>query len=95
MARQTDAPGLLGESCRSKGNIVLRLGEQSAARLLLTLVSALPKSSDSDLPRSAVGRSEEKDREFYAAVYETAPEVSLLPVSDSWTSRRLELRVSS
>lgn len=56
----------------SKGNIVLTLSGQNAARLLLGAVQALPKIAGN----SAVQRSEEKEKGFYAAVFDKKPEVS-------------------
>lgn len=60
---------------RSKGNIVLTLASQNAARLLLNAVQALPKAAGGN---TAQERSEEKEKEFYAAVFESAPTVSRL-----------------
>lgn len=64
----------------SKGNIVLTLSEQNAARLLLNAVQALPKPGDG----SADHRMEEKDKEFYAAIFDSKPEVSFGSESLVW-----------
>ncbi|KAK4046136.1 hypothetical protein OIV83_006307 [Microbotryomycetes sp. JL201] len=57
----------------SKGNIVLTLSDQNAARMLLDLVSALPKA---ELGESHE-RAAEKDKEFYAAVFDYEPTAPL------------------
>ncbi|GAA5896087.1 hypothetical protein JCM5296_006241 [Sporobolomyces johnsonii] len=59
----------------SRGNIVLTLAEQNAARLLLNAVQSLPGPEGSN--RSAVQRSEEKEKEFYAAVFDHEPRLPL------------------
>lgn len=51
---------------------MLTLSDQNAARLLLGAVQALPKAEGN----SAVQRSEEKEKGFYAAVFHHKPEVS-------------------
>ncbi|KAI5476490.1 hypothetical protein MNV49_007669 [Pseudohyphozyma bogoriensis] len=63
----------LGQSMEvtsSKGNIVLTLANQNAARLLLNVVQALPSAGEH---RDALQRQEEKEKEFYAAVFESDP----------------------
>lgn len=57
----------------SQGNIVLSLSSQNAARLLLGAVNALFGTSASNL--SAAQRNQEKEKEFFVAVYEGKPEV--------------------
>ncbi|GAA5923129.1 hypothetical protein JCM1841_000080 [Sporobolomyces salmonicolor] len=59
----------------SRGNIVLTLSEQNAARLLLNAVQALPGPEGPN--RSPVQRSEEKEKEFYAAVFDHEPQLPL------------------
>ncbi|GAA6057323.1 hypothetical protein JCM3770_001090 [Rhodotorula araucariae] len=59
----------------SQGNIVLTLSSQNAARLLLNAVNELFGTSAANL--SAVQRSEEKEKEFYAAVFDHPPELPL------------------
>jgi len=59
----------------SQGNIVLSLSNQNAARLLLDAVNKLFGTSAERL--GAVQRSEEKDKEFFAALYDEQPSVRL------------------
>lgn len=59
----------------AKGNIVLTLDSQNAARLLLNLVQALP-STIAAQGKTAAERSQHKETEFYAAVFDAKPEVS-------------------
>lgn len=56
----------------SKGNIVLTLSDQNAARMVLDLVSTLPKA----VLGESHERAAEKEKEFYAAVFDYKPEVS-------------------
>ncbi|GAA5905975.1 hypothetical protein JCM6882_009086 [Rhodosporidiobolus microsporus] len=56
------------EVTSSRGNIVLTLSSQNAARTLLNYVNELFGTSAQQL--SAIERSEEKEKEFYAAVFE-------------------------
>ncbi|GAA5838572.1 hypothetical protein JCM11251_003428 [Rhodosporidiobolus azoricus] len=56
------------EVTSSRGNIVLTLSSQNAARTLLNYVNDLFGTSAQQL--SAIERSEEKEKEFYAAVFE-------------------------
>ncbi|KAM0789895.1 hypothetical protein ACM66B_006737 [Microbotryomycetes sp. NB124-2] len=65
--------GQLQKVTSSKGNIVLTLSEQNAARMLLDLVSALPKA---ELGQSHE-RAAEKEKEFYAAVFDYEPTTPL------------------
>lgn len=58
----------------SQGNIVLTLSGQNAARLLLNAVNDLFGTSAANLP--AAQRTHEKEKEFYAAVYASKPDVS-------------------
>lgn len=60
----------------AKGNIVLTLSEQNAARLLLNLVQEMPDTIAAQ-GKTATERGELKDKEFYAAVFETVPEVGV------------------
>jgi hypothetical protein len=53
----------------------LTLSEQNAARLLLKAVQELPSRYLPD-QGTAVQRGEEKEQEFFAAVFETEPTVS-------------------
>lgn len=69
----------------AKGNIVLTLDEQNAARLLLHAVQALP-SSDLDNAGKGYTRQDEKEKEYFAAVFEAPPGVRpCLALSRSWT----------
>ncbi|BGP11751.1 hypothetical protein JCM10049v2_007671 [Rhodotorula toruloides] len=63
------------EVTSSQGNIVLSLSSQNAARLLLGAVNALFGTSASNL--SAAQRNQEKEKEFFVAVYEGKPELPL------------------
>ncbi|BGP43830.1 hypothetical protein JCM10449v2_007887 [Rhodotorula kratochvilovae] len=63
------------EVTSSQGNIVLTLSSQNAARLLLNAVNQLFGTSAANL--SAVQRSEEKEKEFFAAVFDHAPSLPL------------------
>uniref|UniRef100_A0A0K3CPS0 FGENESH: predicted gene_15.120 protein n=1 Tax=Rhodotorula toruloides TaxID=5286 RepID=A0A0K3CPS0_RHOTO len=60
------------EVTSSQGNIVLSLSSQNAARLLLSAVNDLFGTSASNL--SAAQRNQEKEKEFFVAVYEGKPE---------------------
>lgn len=60
------------EVTSAKGNIVLTLANQNAARLLLHAVQQLPTSSDKGA-NSMYTRQEEKEKEFFAAVFEALP----------------------
>ena len=62
-------------ACRAKGNIVLTLDGQNAARLLLGLVQAMPETKAAQ-GKTAAERSQHKETEFYAAVFDRKPEVS-------------------
>ncbi|GAA6038735.1 hypothetical protein JCM8097_002371 [Rhodosporidiobolus ruineniae] len=73
---RTDYGGLemLGtpmEVTSSRGNIVLTLSAQNAARTLLAEVNTFFGTSEKSL--SALERSEEKEKEFYAAVFSQQP----------------------
>lgn len=57
---------------RAKGNIVLTLDGQNAARTLLNLVQSMPSTIQAK-GKTAVERGEQKEREFYAAVFEGPP----------------------
>ena len=70
---------------RAKGNIVLTLTGQNAARLLLHAVQKLPTSNLTDVS-SIYRRQEEKEKEFFAAVFESPPGVSG-PLSDAGNER--------
>ncbi|BGP03849.1 hypothetical protein NBRC10513v2_007590 [Rhodotorula toruloides] len=63
------------EVTSSQGNIVLSLSSQNAARLLLSAVNDLFGTSASNL--SAAQRNQEKEKEFFVAVYEGKPEIPL------------------
>ncbi|GAA6015175.1 hypothetical protein JCM10207_003628 [Rhodosporidiobolus poonsookiae] len=63
------------EVTSARGNIVLLLSAQNAARTLLNEVNTFFGTHGESL--SAVQRSEEKDKEFYAAVFEREPEAPL------------------
>ncbi|TNY17407.1 hypothetical protein DMC30DRAFT_120566 [Rhodotorula diobovata] len=63
------------EVTSSQGNIVLSLSNQNAARLLLDAVNKLFGTSAERL--GAVQRSEEKDKEFFAALYDEQPSLPL------------------
>ncbi|GAA5927306.1 hypothetical protein JCM3775_002511 [Rhodotorula graminis] len=65
------AVGKPHEVTSSQGNIVLSLSNQNAARLLLDAVNELFGTSADNL--SAVQRSEEKEKEFYAAMFDSEP----------------------
>ncbi|GAA5894869.1 hypothetical protein JCM8208_006091 [Rhodotorula glutinis] len=65
------AVGKPHEVTSSQGNIVLSLSHQNAARLLLDAVNELLGTSADNL--SAVQRSEEKEKEFYAAMFDSEP----------------------
>ncbi|KAM0751721.1 hypothetical protein T439DRAFT_324919 [Meredithblackwellia eburnea MCA 4105] len=60
------------EVTSSKGNIVLTLSEQNAARLLLTAVQSIPTSNIKNAASMYV-RQEEKEKEFFAAVFDSKP----------------------
>ncbi|KAK4054051.1 hypothetical protein OIO90_003696 [Microbotryomycetes sp. JL221] len=57
----------------SKGNIVLTLSDKNAARMLLELVSTLP----TNVLGQSHERSAEKEKEFYAAVFDHEPTAPL------------------
>ncbi|GAA5850115.1 hypothetical protein JCM8547_001017 [Rhodosporidiobolus lusitaniae] len=59
------------EVTSSRGNIVLLLSQQNAAKTLLNEVNSLFGTSAQNL--SAIQRSQEKEKEFYAAVFERDP----------------------
>ncbi|GAA5879158.1 hypothetical protein JCM3774_002097 [Rhodotorula dairenensis] len=59
------------EVTSAQGNIVLSLGGQNAARLLLNAVNNLFGTSAANLP--AAQRLHEKEKEFYAAVFDSEP----------------------
>jgi hypothetical protein len=66
------APLVLTSRTRSsRGNIVLLLSGQNAAKTLLNEVNTLFGTAGQNL--SAITRSEEKEKEFYAAVFERDP----------------------
>lgn len=67
----TDAAKSLEHS--AQGNIVLSLSGQNAARLLLNAVNDLFGTSAANLP--AAQRTHEKEKEFYAAVFDSEPKV--------------------
>ncbi|KAK4705019.1 hypothetical protein P7C70_g1187, partial [Phenoliferia sp. Uapishka_3] len=60
------------EVTAGKGNIVLTLSGQNAARLLLHAVQKLPSSSMEEVS-SQYTRQEEKEKEFFAAIFESQP----------------------
>lgn len=60
-------------ACSSQGNIVLSLADQNAARLLLGAVNDFFGTSAKNL--SAAQRNQEKEKDFFVAVYESKPEV--------------------
>ncbi|BGP27969.1 hypothetical protein JCM10295v2_006956 [Rhodotorula toruloides] len=64
------------EVTSSQGNIVLSLADQNAARLLLGAVNNLFGTSASN-NLSAAQRNQEKEKDFYVAVYEEKPELPL------------------
>ncbi|GAA5942218.1 hypothetical protein JCM10213_003836 [Rhodosporidiobolus nylandii] len=66
------------EVTSSRGNIVLTLSSQNAARTLLNEVNNLFGTAAANL--SALQRSEEKEKEFYAAIFSEKP-VSPLDLS--------------
>lgn len=72
--------------CSAKGNIVLTLSTQNAARLLLKAVQDLNTTivaaeTERGVVREARNdRGEEKEKEFWAAVFERDPGVRLLPL---------------
>ncbi|SCZ98142.1 BZ3500_MvSof-1268-A1-R1_Chr3-3g06605 [Microbotryum saponariae] len=64
------------EVTSSKGNIILTLSSQNAARLLLNAVNALQASSSNPChpkPKTWSLSQSEKDQPFYAAVFPTKP----------------------
>ncbi|GAA5856680.1 hypothetical protein JCM9279_004869 [Rhodotorula babjevae] len=65
------AVGKPHEVTSSQGNIVLSLSNQNAARLLLDAVNELFGTSADNL--SAVQRSQEKEKDFYAAMFDSEP----------------------
>lgn len=69
--KNTDATKSLAHS--AQGNIVLLLSGQNAARLLLNAVNDLFGTSAANLP--AAQRTHEKEKEFYAAVFDSEPKV--------------------
>lgn len=56
----------------------MTLDSQNAARLLLNLVQAMPETIAAQ-GKTAAERSQHKETEFYAAVFDTKPEVSHSP----------------
>ncbi|KAG0660018.1 hypothetical protein C6P46_004819 [Rhodotorula mucilaginosa] len=63
------------EVTSAQGNIVLSLSGQNAARLLLNAVNDLFGTSAANLP--AAQRTHEKEKEFYAAVFDSEPKCPL------------------
>lgn len=63
------------EVTSAQGNIVLLLSGQNAARLLLNAVNDLFGTSAANLP--AAQRTHEKEKEFYAAVFDSEPKFPL------------------
>ncbi|GAA5982571.1 hypothetical protein JCM10908_006702 [Rhodotorula pacifica] len=59
----------------AQGNIVLSLSGQNAARLLLNAVNDLFGTSAANLP--AAQRTHEKEKEFYAAIFDSEPKFPL------------------
>ena len=57
--------------CSAKGNIVVELSGQNAARTLLKAVQDLPSSLKgvADAARLGTDRSAEKDKEYFAAIF--------------------------